>query len=217
MLKGLYNKTLKKMRLAYLLTWHKNSYLVQTGYIQSMMQRKLQSPDGSYIPWMNYPIIDFLKERLKSDLSVFEYGSGASTVFFGKRVKTIISVEYDQKWYEKIKKTLHKENILNAKLYFQELNEDYPLSVEKYGEAQYFDIIIIDGRKRVESAKAAFRFLAERGIVIFDDSGREEYKPGINFYTEKGFKKLSFRGLKPTTFGVGESTILYRSDNCLGL
>lgn len=216
-LKKLYNKTLKKMRLAWLLVSHKDSYLVQTGYIHSIMKKSLKTSKNEYIPWMNYPVIEFLKERLTSDLLVFEYGSGASTIFFAKRVKKIISVEYDKEWYEKVKIILSEENTNNAKLLFQKLTPNYPLAIKNLGKNQAFDIVIIDGRERVKCAQTALKFLSQKGVLIFDDSYRKEYKLGIDYYLNLGFKKLTFKGLKPTSFGTGETVILYKSENCLNI
>lgn len=34
------------------------------------------------LPWISFPVIDFLKENLTSDSKVFEFGGGGSTLFF---------------------------------------------------------------------------------------------------------------------------------------
>lgn len=207
---------LRKIKLGYRLVFLKASYLVETGYVNSMMQFSLTNNNSEYIPWMNYPFIDFLKEKLNKNLVVFEYGSGFSTVFFAKRTKEIISVEYDKTWYKKVKEEL-LTNIDNAQVYFVELNDLYPNSIEKHLKNKTCDVVIIDGRKRVNCAKVAYNYLSESGVVIFDDSHRTHYQEGIQFYKEKGFKTITFKGLKPTGFSTDETTLIYRNGNCLGI
>jgi len=207
---------LRKIKLGYRLVFLEKSYLVQTGYINSIIEFSLTNNNKEYIPWMNYPFIDFLKEKLSKDLVVFEYGSGFSTIFFAKRTKEIISIEYDKVWYKKVKETLFN-NIDNGQIYLVELDDLYPNSIKKYMKNRTCDIIIIDGRKRVKCAKEAYDYLSEKGVVIFDDSHRKHYQEGIKFYQEKGFKTITFKGLKPTGFGTDQTTLIYRNNNCLGI
>lgn len=211
-----YKSLLQKFKLGYQLTTSESSYLVQTGYVNSSINHTLRDKNNEYVPWMNYPFIDFLKEKISNDLIVFEYGSGASTIFFAKKTKKIISVEYDREWYEKIKNVLLDE-VDNGTVHYEELNDTYPKSIEKYMINEKCDIVIIDGRKRVKCAKIAYKYLSEKGVVIFDDSYRQYYSDGIKFYKEKGFKTITFRGIKPTGIGTDQTTLIYRDGNCLGV
>jgi protein-L-isoaspartate O-methyltransferase len=163
---------------------------------------------------MNYPLIEFLNEKLKKDLVLFEYGSGFSTVFFARRTKKVVSIEYDKEWYQKVNDIIIKE-VDNGIVHYEELNDFYPHAVEKHMKSEKCDIIVIDGRMRVKCAKLGYKYLSERGVVIFDDSFRKKYHEGIKFYKEKGFKTITFKGIKPTGFKTAQTTLLYRSDNCL--
>ena len=80
---------LKGMSLLY----ERRSYLKKSGYLKSVITNKPCRQDGSPIPWMNYNIISFLEQRLSKDLSLFEYGSGNSTLFFADLVGSVVSVE----------------------------------------------------------------------------------------------------------------------------
>ena len=60
-----------------------DSFLVKTGFLRSCAEGHPCRKDGTPLPWKNYAIIRFLEERLKPSLSMFEYGSGYSTLFFG--------------------------------------------------------------------------------------------------------------------------------------
>jgi hypothetical protein len=54
--------------------------------------------------------------------------------------------------------------------------------------------------------------LKEDGVLILDDSNRTYYHEIFNFYRKKGFKEITFSGLKPSDIEV------YKSEkNCLGI
>jgi len=207
-------KVLKKIKLGYSLIYNNESYLNKTGYVHSKINDTLQNVDGEYIPWMNYPIIDFLNRRLRPDMKIFEYGSGASTMYFSKRTQKIVSVEYDQKWFDKVKETLSETN---SRLHFFPLDENYANAIIDISGEEKYDIIIVDGRKRVKCAKNALDFLSSRGVLILDDSSRPKYQEVHSFYIERGFRSISFSGLKPTGHGIDETTIFYRTINCIDL
>ena len=94
---GLY-KLIKGMLFLY----RKDSYLNITGYSLSMIEEKPLDCYGNPIPWMNYGVVDFLKDRLTKKMSLFEYGSGYSTIFFSKYCKDVLAIEHEQIWYEKM-------------------------------------------------------------------------------------------------------------------
>lgn len=72
-------------------------YLQENGFFNDEPSDK----DG-YTPWYTYPAIDFLKDILKPEHKVIEYGSGYSTLFYSKRVKELFTVEHDLDWAKKI-------------------------------------------------------------------------------------------------------------------
>lgn len=207
-------RNLEKIKLGIQLTTYDSSYLVRIGYVDSRIDKELKDKNGEFLPWMNYSAVDFLKERLDKSIRVFEYGSGASTMFFAERCKEVISIEYDREWYDKISREL--DNFKNAMIRYYELNDDYPRAIGDFGNDK-FDLIIIDGRKRVKSAIAAFDKLSDSGVLLLDDSFRGFYSDAIDFYHSKGFKSLIFKGIKPTGFEFEQSTLFYREGNCLGI
>ncbi len=76
-------------------------------------------------------------------------------------------------------------------------------------------MIIIDGLHRNECLIEAYEKLSEGGVIILDDSERAEYKQGINFILEKGFKSLEFWGIAPTILFKKCTTVFYKNNNCL--
>jgi hypothetical protein len=80
------------------LVYSKRSMLRDLGWVESVRTRKPCRRDGSPIPWMNYHVVSFLEERLNDDLSLFEYGSGNSTLFYARLAGDVVSVETDREW-----------------------------------------------------------------------------------------------------------------------
>jgi hypothetical protein len=80
-----------------------------------------------------------------------------------------------------------------------------------------FQIILVDGRLRHECARQSLPHLAADGVMIWDDSSRERYQPGLAEIQAAGFRALRLAGLKPAGLGTDETTFLYRDGNCLGL
>lgn len=61
----------------------------------------------------------------------------------------------------------------------------------------YFDIIVVDGMARVLTTWLAARQLSENGIIVFDNSDRDEYADAYRFLEQSGFTRLDFFGLGP--------------------
>ncbi|MBN1340258.1 MAG: hypothetical protein JXA03_13090 [Bacteroidales bacterium] len=190
-----------------------DSYLYSTGWMESLKQWKACDQNGNPIPWMNYPVVNFLEERLTEQLTLFEYGSGYSTHFYAQRVKTVTSVEYDKKWF----RTLMENLPGNVHLLYKEADIDgeYCRSIGSTGSL--YDVVVVDGRDRVNCIRQGILSLTPAGVIILDDSGRSSYQEGILHAKGIGFRALHFEGLKPTGFGTDRTSILYRDMNCLGL
>lgn len=58
------------------------------------------------IPSLSLPAVCLLDDYLTSYMYVFEWGSGASTLFFAQRCARLASVEHNPAWHEKVKSAL---------------------------------------------------------------------------------------------------------------
>jgi len=136
------------------------------GWLKSKKAGRCIDADGEPIPWLTYPAIDFIKQLDVSDLSVFEYGSGSSTLFWAKRARKVVSVESDPSWFQQVasRAPSNTEVILAS--------GDVEAYVDKITKYEKFDIIVIDGtgESRLQCCQIAPRFLSDRGFVILDDS-----------------------------------------------
>ena len=206
---SVYYMTFKIFKLIFL----DDSYLQVVGFSTSLKQKKPCDKNGNPVPWMNYNVISFLKGRLNKDLSLFEFGSGYSTIFYSNLVSKVVSVEYDKNWLNKIQDMVPP----NAELVFKSLDYDGEYCQSILSTNSNFDVVVVDGRDRVRCAKHAVNALSDRGVIIFDDSQRGTYEEGLEYLAEKGFRRLDFEGLKPNNYGFDRTSIFYKDNNCLNI
>jgi len=200
-------------KLKMLLSFNHKGYLHDIGWFKAFNSKSPVDGDGNPIPWVTYSFIDFIKGRIKKQHTVFEFGSGNSTFFYAKYAGLVVSVEHDKEWYDKIV----KDKPENSEMIFCELvrGGDYcrmPVKLE-----EKFDVIIVDGRDRVNCCKQAVDALTTEGVVVLDDSEREFYREGVDFLLKKGFKQLAFSGISPGLFYEKATSVFYKPENCLGI
>ena len=181
------------------------------GWKKSFLENFSQNENGDNLPWMTYPFIDFITTQLNSDQQIFEFGSGSSTLFFAKRVKKIIAVESNKKWFEAMKIKIAALGIKNIELVLIEnaiTNSQYENYTKQFSTK--FDFIIIDSLKRFECAKNSFTSLKDNGRLILDDSERKNYQKIFSFLLEKEFSFLNFAGIAPAQFRLKNTTIFQK-------
>ena len=188
-------------------------YLKDIGWINSYLLKMPVDNKNKPLPWVTYPFIDFIEDRLDTTMKVFEYGSGNSTLWYADRVAVVIAVEHDKFWYDKVLNTMPDNVTLN----YQEIDKSGIYAEFAKNLNISFDIVIVDGRERIDCIKNAVDAIHSSGIIILDDSERDKYRKGIDFLKKEGFKQLDLWGIAPAVFFKKCTTVFYRSDNILGL
>lgn len=169
----------------------------------SRWRKSFNFEDLTDVPWLNFDVTDFLKKWLRKDMTVFEYGSGSSTIFFANRTKLVVSIEHDEHWFNKMNKHFLKNqfNNINYKLILPEINnsqdedmdyknpfdyfssdsnyafnnfEAYAKSICDYPD-ESFDLIVIDGRSRPSCIFHAIPKLKKGGYLLVDNTERDYY------------------------------------------
>lgn len=186
-------------------------YLAEIGWFKAFETQSPVAADGSPIPWVTYSFIDFVKTRIGKEHKIFEFGSGNSTLFYAKLAGKVVAVEHDEPWFNRIS----KDKPANAEMIFCELKEDGEYCRKPLSLPEKFEVIIVDGRDRVNCCKQAIDALTDNGVVVLDDSERAFYKPALDFLAEKGFKHLPFTGISPGLFYNKTTSVFYRDKNCL--
>lgn len=204
---------LRWLWVRYRLLSRRDSFLRQSGFLRTHQYLEPVDDRGNPIPWLNYSFIHFLEERLSPAMRLFEYGAGYSTLWFAQRVKEVHALEYDRQWEVQLRQML--EGLSNVRLQFQELGPEY-ISTALEDEEGY-DLILVDGRERVACLEKSLSALRPGGVIVLDDSEREEYQAAFSRAREAGYRWLTISGLKPFSFGREQSTVFYQNDNCLGI
>lgn len=150
------------------------------------------------VPWWTYKAIDVVDSYLQKNpgATVYEYGSGASTIWLSKRAASVASIEHDKDWCKlvqgKIKESdnaqvayVPAEQTISESSPFQSAKDGYlNQSFESYVKSistknSKFDIIVIDGRARSACLNVAKDFLSDGGILVFDNSNRKRYQSAL--------------------------------------
>lgn len=161
--------------------------------------------------WWSYPAMERVDEFLskRPEARIFEYGAGASTLWLAKRAARVDSVEHDTGWAESVRGML-ADSPGNVKLHavaptaatadsvvrsgrvgHTDLDfGDYVSTIDEVGGP--FDLIVVDGRARVDAFRRSLDHLADGGVVVFDNIKRKRYwdvisvMPGLRIELLKG-------------------------------
>lgn len=202
---------LNPRKLRSVLSFGVKGYLAEIGWFEAFKRKASVDINNKAIPWFTYSFIDFLQDRLNKKQTVFEFGSGNSTRYFASKCSHITSVEHDKDWY--VKGENNKPQNATIQYYLLDIDGDYCRAAQK--TKKEYDIIIIDGRDRVNCCIQSVNALTPTGIIILDDSERNKYNEARLFLQKNGFKELSFSGISPGYFYRKATSVFYKDDNCL--
>lgn len=184
--------------------------LEKSGWFRSVRERAAVDAEGAPIPWISYPALRFLEQRITSDMDVFEFGSGNSTLWWAERVRRVVACEANETWYKRIAGLAPD----NAEIVRVD-ESDYAGVLER--QTARPDIVVIDGGDRVAVARSAINWIGEGGVIVWDDSDRTDYREGISCLRDGGFRQLEFSGLGPIVNLTKVTSVFYRPDNVLGI
>ena len=78
-------------------------------------------------------------------------------------------------------------------------------------------IIIVDGRDRVNCILNSTSSISQDGVLILDDSEREEHQNGVIHLKQLRYNELDICGIAPRIFYNKCTSIFYKDNNCLGI
>ena len=204
---------LNKYDLPSIFSLYRGGPLKDDGWFRSNREKASVDANGNPIPWITYPAIEFLGKRINKQMSVFEFGCGNSTLWWASRVKEIISVEHDKRWYEKFAPIVPQNVTIN----YVALEDGGAYAKKISAYEKQFDIIIIDGRDRINCVVSALDSIKKEGVIIWDNSDRNKYQRGIKLLMDNGFRKIAFIGMGPVANLKSETGIFYRDNNVLNI
>lgn len=197
--------------------------LRKQGWFRSVREKRSVDAAGAPLPWLSYPAITFISERLNQTQLLYEYGCGGSTVWFAQRCKEIYSVEHHEQWRDEFSKRLP----VNAHIIFKPLGRtvDYlEVAFTKTTERNEYtdsilsaprpDVVVVDGIFRNACVAAASEALAESGVLIYDNTDFPEAAEGVAYLRSRGWRQLRFVGMSPIFDKLSETSVFYKPGNC---
>jgi hypothetical protein len=163
------------------------------GFGRSVRERACVDARGTPVPWYTFPAIEFLSQLDFREKTVFEYGSGHSTLFWASRAARVTSVEHSPEWFETIARRVGP----TGTILLETDPAAYIRAIERNGDA--YDVVVVDGlvpgRARAQGAVLALRHLRAGGMVILDNS---DYLPGSTaLLRQSGLIQIDLSGLGP--------------------
>lgn len=142
------------------------------------------------------------KHRAYGKCAVLEWGSGSSTIEIGQFAAVTVSIEHDNEWFKKVAEWC-KDWILHGRLQLVLAEAKPPYDDIKDGDGSYeqfknyiewplyrhnlYDLILVDGRARVECCKIAAQCLNPGGIILLHDLDKKDPKRSGYFDILKDF------------------------------
>ena len=188
MLKIFFLKLISWLRIEAPLRFWRSGYLQKVGWLDSFRFKQAIDAEHNPLPWYTYPAIEYIKQFDFSQLEVFEYGSGNSTIFWSQLASKIVSIENNPQWYETVAEKVGQ----NVELKAIEDKDYYINELEKYDK---FDIIIIDGSYRNECAKVAVKKLKSGGMILLDNA--DWHVEAAKLLRESDLIQVDMTGLGP--------------------
>lgn len=187
-------------------------------------------------PWITFGAIDCMRQSLRTGLTIFEYGSGGSTLFWLQFMPaTLVSVEHDPAWHAHLAPRLGPAWPVDYRLVPPEvpatpLRSPDPAEPGQYASADvvwsrhtfrryvtqidafptdHFDVVLVDGRARPACIRHSAPKVKVGGWLILDNSDRA-------YYLERtapdlrNFAPRVFAGAIPQSPILSETTIFVR-------
>jgi len=148
------------------------------------------------VPWWTLPAIDAVDAWIAArggKVRVFEYGSGASTLWLARRCEHVTSVEHDVGFARATATLLARDNIEVRVIEPQHDVAaprapsgrkgydrcDFSAYVDSVADGGRYDLVIIDGRARSACLERVQAFLNPGALIVFDNSSRARYQPAL--------------------------------------
>lgn len=189
------------------------------------------------LSWWTYAAVDAvdaLLARLGGQARVFEYGSGASTVWLARRSGSVDAVEHDEAWAERVRELLAAtpglrcEPVVHVPVVSTSPAPLVPsgapsgrgLDFDAYVRAidsttGEFDLVLVDGRARSDVLLHVLDRVGDGGVVLLDDAQRPRYRAAVDEAARQGWQVRRTRGATPCQPLPRETVLLSRDPAAL--
>jgi hypothetical protein len=127
---------------------------------------------------------------LSGCINVLEFGSGGSTVWFDRQDCRVIAVEHQRGWAEKVRRAC------SWRVYTVTHPVPYAGLCDYFPDGM-FNIVLVDGRGRVECVERSMRVVTPGGYLILDDANRYRYRHARRRLELAGWEHVVVQALGP--------------------
>ena len=182
-------------------------FFFQYGWLRAWWHGRPIDVKGNPLPWITYPAIDFISQFDFSDASVFEWGSGFSTLWWVERCKHIATVESNVLWIPYIKTLLPP----TVDLIVTKPDAETEANILLEQPIVQHDVFVIDnhGPFRWRCAQVAAKNLLPGGMIILDNS--DQCPKACATLRDNGFVQIDFTGFVPSN-GYAQTTSIFFRD-----
>jgi len=149
------------------------------------------------VPWLPQSTIAMLDEMLLKTDRCLEWGSGTSTTWFADRCASILSVENDPAWYQRVRAELTEHGrdpdsvrLLSLEPTSRPAESPYVRAVDEFADGK-LDVCFVDAEHRPTCILEAMPKLATGGILILDDVQGYLDHPSRCTYSREGLGPLN--------------------------
>jgi hypothetical protein len=169
--------------------------------IGAVFRRNMVADAGT--PWWNDRAIRYFTQQLRPGDQVFEWGSGASTVWLVARDAKVTSIEHDPDWVSKVRVRCPAADVRAV----PDNARDYVGAIDEFGDGS-FDVVIVDGIYRTECLHRGASKVRPGGLLVLDDTDQRKLRR-LKKSSLKEWNKMSFAGFKASK-DVRETTFFRR-------
>lgn len=190
------------------------------------------------LPWWTYRAVDAVEQHLASldgRARVFEYGSGASTVWLARRAGSVDAVEHEAGWAVRVRElltttpglrcapTVHVPEVLASERPLVASGAPSGRGMDFFGYVHAiddvdgdFDLVLVDGRARADVLLHVLDRVRPGGVVLLDDAQRDRYRAAVEEAARLGWHVRRTRGATPCQPVPRETVLLSRDPAALG-
>lgn len=186
----------------------------QIRWLPRWLAQRHASPMAIRQPWWPYSATRWLATQLPSRARVFEYGGGGSSLWLQDRGALVTVVEHHPDWCRQL---------VDAGVAVAERPPTSTGSITSWPEPGFFDsyvdaigrepdgsldLVIVDGRARIDCVHQAIAKVKPGGLLLFDDTDLPRFLPATQLLPN--WERHVFRGLKPVQHWPGETSVWRR-------
>lgn len=179
-------------------------FLKSYGFNNSLVNGFPCDSNNNNLPWYTYSSIEYLNNINFKNCSVFEWGSGSSSIYWSTKAKSVVSVEHNKFWFKKLMTKKNK----NMTILLKNKKKEYVNTLDELKNS--FDVIIIDGEYRLDCCKKdLLNYLKKNGIIVLDNS--DWFPKSCEVLRKMGLLQVDFSGFGPLNDYTWTTSIFFSS------